>query len=165
MPLLIGRLARRHSLAAFADLLFAGAAQVFSVSSFSVRDASNIFTTCLSEKELWFNVLHSAIAENLLPGLMADDEHGRFWHHRGDDTVQREKQMLSGFLYHNGSVRPTLYEYDMKTPHVEMPISESDRASSKRDVRIKLGGFNLPENETSDLMSLIDNTKCRIVQA
>ena len=43
----------------------------------------------------------AAVADNLLPRLMGDDQLGRFWQHRGDDGIQREKQLLVDFLCFN----------------------------------------------------------------
>ena len=40
----------------------------------------------------------AAVANDLLPRLQADPQLGRFWAHRGDDGVQREKQLLIDFL-------------------------------------------------------------------
>lgn len=41
---------------------------------------------------------NSAVANELLSRLAADDKLRRFWDHRGDDGVAREKQLLSDFL-------------------------------------------------------------------
>ena len=43
----------------------------------------------------------AAVADNLLPRLMADEQLGRFWEHRGADGIAREKQLLVDFLCHN----------------------------------------------------------------
>jgi hemoglobin len=40
----------------------------------------------------------AAVADNLLPRLMADERLGRFWAHRGEDGILREKQLLIDFL-------------------------------------------------------------------
>ncbi|MGI9301570.1 MAG: group I truncated hemoglobin, partial [Gammaproteobacteria bacterium] len=40
----------------------------------------------------------SAVANDLLPRLQADSQLGRFWQHRGDDGIEREKQLLIDFL-------------------------------------------------------------------
>ena len=40
----------------------------------------------------------AAVADNLLPRLTADAQLGRFWQHRGEDGVRREKQLLVNFL-------------------------------------------------------------------
>src|SRR2546430_15938735 len=40
----------------------------------------------------------AAVANDLLPRLMADAQLGRFWQHRGADGVRREKQLLIDLL-------------------------------------------------------------------
>ena len=40
----------------------------------------------------------AAVANDLLPRLRADPQLGRFWAHRGEDGVMREKQLLIDFL-------------------------------------------------------------------
>ena len=40
----------------------------------------------------------SAVANDLLPRLRADPQFGRFWAHRGEDGIQREKQPLIDYL-------------------------------------------------------------------
>lgn len=39
----------------------------------------------------------AAVAGNLLPRLIADSKLGRFWAHRGEDGIRREKQLLIDF--------------------------------------------------------------------
>jgi len=107
----------------------------------------------------------SAVAGNLLPRLMADDRLGRFWHHRGNDGIQREKQLLIDFLCHNAG-GPLLYTgRNMSTTHVGMRISEADWDRFIEHVRNTLAHFDLPETETNDVQSFIDSTKSEIVEA
>ena len=40
----------------------------------------------------------AAVADSLLPRLQADPQLARFWQHRGEDGLKREKQHLVGFL-------------------------------------------------------------------
>src|SRR5438876_2149203 len=40
----------------------------------------------------------TAVVNDLLPRLRGDPQLGRFWAHRGDDGVKREKQLLIDFL-------------------------------------------------------------------
>ena len=40
----------------------------------------------------------AAVANDLLPRLRADPQLGRFWAHRGEDGIMREKQLLIDFL-------------------------------------------------------------------
>src|SRR2546426_9564236 len=68
----------------------------------------------------------AAVADDLLPRLMADTQLGRFWQHRGEDGVRREKQLLLDFLcasaggplYHEGR--------EMKLSHRGLGINERD---------------------------------------
>jgi hypothetical protein len=39
----------------------------------------------------------AAVADNLLLHLQADPQLARFWPHRGEDDLKREKQLLVGF--------------------------------------------------------------------
>jgi hemoglobin len=40
----------------------------------------------------------AAVASDLLPRLQADPQLARFWQHRGEDGLRREKQLLVDFL-------------------------------------------------------------------
>lgn len=40
----------------------------------------------------------AAVANDLLPRLQADPQLGRFWAHRGEDGMMREKQLLIDYL-------------------------------------------------------------------
>ena len=39
----------------------------------------------------------SAVVNNLIPRLVADEQLGRVWGHRGNDGLEREKQLLIDF--------------------------------------------------------------------
>ena len=68
----------------------------------------------------------SAVANDLLPRLRADPQLGRFWAHRGEDGVMREKQLLIDYLCANAG-GPMYYRgRDMKLSHRGMGITESD---------------------------------------
>jgi len=68
----------------------------------------------------------AAVANDLLPRLQADPQLGRFWAHRGEDGVQREKQLLIDFLCASAG-GPLYYRgRDMALAHRGMRISESD---------------------------------------
>ena len=68
----------------------------------------------------------SAVANDLLPRLQADSQLARYWHHRGEDGVQREKQLLIDFLCSNAG-GPLYYTgRDMKTSHSRVPSSRTD---------------------------------------
>src|SRR5216683_1117070 len=68
----------------------------------------------------------AAVANDLLPRLQADPQLGRFWAHRGEDGVKREKQLLIDFLCASAG-GPMYYRgRDMVLTHRGMRISESD---------------------------------------
>ena len=68
----------------------------------------------------------TTVANDLLPRLRSDTQLGRFWAHRGEDGVMREKQLLIDFLCANAG-GPTYYRgRDMELCHRGMRISESD---------------------------------------
>ena len=68
----------------------------------------------------------TAVANDLLPRLRADPQLGRFWAHRGEDGVKREKQLLIDFLCASAG-GPMYYRgRDMVLTHRGMRISESD---------------------------------------
>jgi hypothetical protein len=54
-------------------------------------------TMTLYERLGGYNAI-AAVANDLLPRLRADPQLGRFWAHRGEDGVMREKQLLIDFL-------------------------------------------------------------------
>ena len=68
----------------------------------------------------------TAVANDLLPRLRADPQLGRFWAHRGEDGVKREKQLLIDFLCASAG-GPVYYRgREMALCHRGMRISESD---------------------------------------
>jgi hemoglobin len=106
----------------------------------------------------------SAVAGNLLPRLMADGQLGRFWQHRGEDGIAREKQLLIDFLSHNAG-GPLYYTgRDMTITHRGMRISEADWTVFIGHLNDTLKHFDLPAAETSDVLSFIASTKSEIVE-
>jgi hemoglobin len=68
----------------------------------------------------------TAFANDLLPRLQSDSQLGRFWENRGDDGIEREKQLLIDYLCANAGGPMYYTGRDMKTSHRGMRISESD---------------------------------------
>ena len=122
----------------------------------------------MSEKSLYERLggydAIAAVANDLLPRFQADSQLGRFWNHRGDDGVEREKQLLIDFLcssaggpmYHTGR--------DMKSSHVGMGISESDWDAFLGHLNATLDSFQVPQAEHADVVSFISSTKADIVE-
>lgn len=107
----------------------------------------------------------AAVANNLLPRLQSDSQLGRFWEHRGEDGIAREKQLLIDFLCSNAG-GPMYYPgRDMKLTHVGMAISESDWSAFMGHVNATLDSFKVPQPEHDDVVAFIQSTKADIVEA
>ena len=106
----------------------------------------------------------AAVADNLLPRLMGDEQLGRFWEHRGDDGIQREKQLLVDFLCSNAG-GPVYYTgRDMLTSHRGMRISQSDWQRFRRHLNDTLDHFGLADAEKNDISAFIESTKTDIAE-
>jgi hemoglobin len=123
----------------------------------------------MSEKSLYerlggYDAL-SAVADDLLSRLQADSRLDRFWSHRGDDGVAREKQLLVDFLCSNAG-GPVYYTgRDMKTSHQGMGIAEIDWTAFIGHLGATLDSFQVPRNEREAVVAFIQSTKSDIVEA
>jgi hemoglobin len=106
----------------------------------------------------------SAVASDLLPRLMADPRLGRYWQHRSQDGLQREKQLLVDFLCSSAG-GPLYYTgRDMKSSHAGMRIGESDWQAFLGHLRATLAAFSVPERERGEVLAFIESTKADIVE-
>ncbi len=107
----------------------------------------------------------SAVADDLLPRLQADSQLGRFWQHRGEDGIKREKQLLIDFLC-SSTGGPLYYTgRDMKTTHKGMKISESDWSAFLGHLNATLEAFKVPQPERNEVIAFVQGTKSDIVEA
>jgi hemoglobin len=106
-----------------------------------------------------------AVANDLLPRLQADPQLARFWQHRGEDGLRREKQLLIDFLCSSAG-GPLYYTgRDMKTSHKGMKISESDWSAFLGHVAATLESFKVPQAECDEVVAFVQSTKPDIVEA
>lgn len=106
----------------------------------------------------------SAVANDLLPRLRADPTLGRFWAHRGDDGVAREKQLLIDFLCAR-SGGPVYYRgRDMTLTHKGMRISEDDWRIFLDHAAATLAKFAVPAAEQRDVVAFVLSLKPEIVE-
>jgi hemoglobin len=106
-----------------------------------------------------------AVANDLLPRLQADPQLARFWQHRGEDGLRREKQLLIDFLCSSAG-GPLYYTgRDMKTSHKGMKISESDWSAFLGHVTATLESFKVPQAERDQVIAFVQSTKADIVEA
>ena len=105
----------------------------------------------------------SAVCNDLLPRLQADDTLGRFWQNRGDDGIEREKQLLIDYLA-NAAGGPMYYTgRDMLTTHKGMGITNKDWDIFVGHLKATLDGFSVPELEYGQVLGFIDSLKEEVV--
>jgi len=106
----------------------------------------------------------SAVTNDFLPRLMSDSQLGRFWKNRGEDGINREKQLLIDYLCSSAG-DPLLYTgRDNKTSHKGMGINESDWEKFIGHLNATLDNFQLPQQERSDVIAFIESTKADILE-
>lgn len=107
----------------------------------------------------------SAVANDLLPRLQADSQLARFWQHRGEDGLKREKQLLVDFLCSSAG-GPLYYTgRDMQISHKGMKISESDWSAFLGHLADTLQAFQVPQAERNEVVAFVQSTKQDIVEA
>lgn len=105
-----------------------------------------------------------AVCNDLLPRLVGDPALGRFWAHRGDDGVAREKQLLIDFIC-SAAGGPLYYTgRDMKISHKGMRISGADWRTFMDHVRATLAKFDVPEPERGEALAFVESTRQDIVE-
>ena len=102
--------------------------------------------------------------EDLLPRLEADSQLGRYWQHRGDDGVAREKQLLIDYLCASAGGPMYYTGRDMKTSHKGMRISESDWSIFMEHAGDTMKALNVPQQECEEIASFVTSLKDDIVE-
>src|SRR5882724_632035 len=106
----------------------------------------------------------AAVASDLLQRLQADPQLARFWQHRGDDGLKREKQLLIDFLCCSAG-GPLYYTgRDMKVSHKGMKISEGDWSAFLAHLNATLTAFQVPQAERDEVVGFVQSTKADIVE-
>ena len=107
----------------------------------------------------------TAVVNNLLPRLKSDTALGRFWAHRGEDGVAREKQLLIDYLC-NCARGPMYYTgRDMKLSHRGMRIGDGDWQAFIGHLNATLDAFQVPAQERGEVVGFIESLKGDIVEA
>ena len=89
----------------------------------------------------------AAVVDDLLTRLKTDRQLGRFWAHRGEDGLRREKQLLIDFLCASAG-GPLYYTgRDMATSHTGMGINEGDWRIFLGHLNATLDKFSVPAKE------------------
>jgi len=107
----------------------------------------------------------AAVSDALVSRLRADPQLGRFWAHRGDDGVAREKQLLINFLC-AAAGGPMIYTgRDMLTTHRGMRISDSDWSVFLGHLHATLEVFEVPPREREEVVAFVESTQAEIVES
>jgi len=105
----------------------------------------------------------AAVVDDLLTRLKTDRQLGRFWAHRGEDGLRREKQLLIDFLCASAG-GPLYYTgRDMATSHKGMGINEGDWRIFLGHLNATLDKFSVPAKERKEVLTFVDSTKSDIV--
>jgi hemoglobin len=105
----------------------------------------------------------AAVADNLLPRLIADPQLGRFWKHRSEDGVRREKQLLIDFLCASAGGPLYYVGRDMKMSHRGLGIVDQDWQVFLGHVNATLDHFNVPTREKSEVLGFVESLKMDVV--
>ncbi|AGZ52161.1 group I truncated hemoglobin [Mycobacterium kansasii] len=106
----------------------------------------------------------SAVSHDLVDRLQKDPQLGRFWQHRGEDGLKRERQLLVDFLC-AATGGPMYYRgRDMALTHRGMRISESDWAIFLQHADATLKRFEVPQPEYDEVVAFVQTTKGEIVE-
>lgn len=123
----------------------------------------NAVTNSLYERLGGYDAI-TAVTNDLLPRLMGDELLGRYWQHRGNDGLAREKQLLIDFLCASAGGPMYYTGRDMKLSHKGMRVSEADWQVFVGHVEATLDKFQVPAQERADVLAFIDSTKADIVE-
>lgn len=105
----------------------------------------------------------AAVCDNLLVRLQADPRLARFWQHRSEDSLLREKQTLINFICASAGGPLYYVGRDMKISHRGMRIDEGDWQAFLGHLDATLDNFEVPAPERAEVVSFINSTKADIV--
>jgi hemoglobin len=106
----------------------------------------------------------AAVTHDLVPRLQADPQLGRFWAHRGDDGIKREKQLLIDFLCASAG-GPMYYRgRNMLLTHRGMRISQNDWSLFLGHAAATLAKLQVPEDEQREVVAFVQSLKQEIVE-
>ena len=106
----------------------------------------------------------TAFVNDLLPRLKGDAQLGRFWQNRGDDGIEREKQLLIDYLCSSAG-GPVYYTgRDMQLSHKGMNISQSDWDIFFAHAGATMQALQVPQQACDDVVAFVSSLKDDIVE-
>ena len=107
----------------------------------------------------------TTFVHDLLDRLQADSQLGRFWQHRGDDGIAREKQLLIDYLAASAG-GPLLYTgREMLASHVGMKIDDSDWNVFLGHAGATMESLKIPQQERDDIVAFVLTLQSDIVDS
>jgi len=98
-------------------------------------------------------------ASDLLPRIQGDSQLARFWAHRGNDGLAREKQLLIDYLCFNTGGPMVYTGRNMKTTHVGMNISEADWDLFMGHAGATMEALQIPKQECDEVVAFVLSLK------
>jgi hemoglobin len=95
---------------------------------------------------------------------MADTLLSRFWQNRGEDGINREKQLLIDFLCANSGGPLTYVGRDMLITHKGMGINKKDWANFTIHLNASLDHFKVAETEKNEVCGFAESLKGDIAE-
>ena len=106
----------------------------------------------------------TAVVDDVVAQIAADEKLGRFWAHRGNDGIAREKQLIVDFIVAKAG-GPLYYAgREMKASHEGMRIDEKDWKILITALKSTLAKFQVPKRESGEVLGFFDGTKKEIVE-
>src|SRR3989440_6185538 len=105
-----------------------------------------------------------SVVDDLLARLKADPQLGRFWQHRGEDGVLRERQLLINFLCSSAGGSLMYVGRDMKTAHKGMGIGDGDWQAFIGHVESTLTAFEVPAGGHAVALGFVIGFKAGLLQ-
>lgn len=106
----------------------------------------------------------SAVVDDVVAQIAADEKLGRFWAHRGDDGIAREKQFIVDFIVSEAGGPLHYGGREMAISHKGMRIDEEDWHILITALETTLEKFAVPPRETQEVLEFFDSTKADIVE-
>lgn len=106
----------------------------------------------------------SAVVDDVVLQIATDEKLGRFWAHRGEDGITREKQLIVDFIVAKAG-GPLYYTgREMKLSHKGMRIRKQDWDTLIKALKNTLNKFGVPARESQEVLEFFDSTRTDIVE-
>ncbi len=106
----------------------------------------------------------ATFVNDLLPRLQSDPLLGRFWKNRGDDGIEREKQLLIDYLSANSGGAVYYTGREMLLSHKGMGISQRDWEVFLGHAGDCMVALNVAKQECDDIVEFVLSLQNDIVE-